>query len=273
MFSPGTARRSTMGVFACALLFSLAGVAQDTAAAQQPPAQQNAEPQTAPVAAPAPEQQTQPQPEQPQPAPERQSIQQQRTSSGGRRIPGRGYAASGVIGMVESPTGVPVIGAQITLTPGRGNAARSETTGEGIFRVGGLPAGMYKLDITAPGYAPLAQQTVQVNGGEILTIEIHLQPTGEAMKAPERPTVTMPGEAGPEMPSYQELSRRPDVNGEMGIAAAAPMALDSKVFQKQAARLEESLGRGAPLPGPPGLFPGGRPHPRLRPFSLYPLQG
>jgi len=257
MFSPGTARRSAMGVFACALLFSFAGVAQDTAAAQQPPAQQNAEPQTAPAAAPAPEQQTQPQPEQPQPAPEQQPIQQQRTPSGGRRIPGRGYAASGVIGMVESPTGVPVIGAQITLTPGRGNAARSETTGEGIFRVGGLPAGMYKLDITAPGYAPLAQQTVQVNGGEILTIEIHLQPTGEAMKAPERPTVTMPGEAGPEMPSYQELSRRPDVNGEMVIAAAAPMALDSKVFQKQTDRWDEDLGEWDRFPDRSGDFPWG----------------
>ena len=161
--------------------------------------------------------------------------------------------------MVESADGVPVGGASIVITPQKGMGARSETTAEGIFRVGGLNAGSYKLEITAPGFAPLTQESVQLNSGEILTVEIHLQPSGEAQaQAPARPTTAQPGEAPTEeMPSYAELSRRPDVNGEMMEQPEAMLPPDSKVFYPQTDRWDENLGTWDHFPGRPGDFPWG----------------
>src|SRR5689334_16666891 len=134
MFSSGFGRRSWKLVWtlACSLLL--------------PCAQAQEQPATPPAAA--------PQDAAPQSQP--QAGEQQRSAGSTRQIPGRrGYTQSGLIGMVESAAGVPVGGATIVITPQKGMGARSETTAEGIFRVGSLNAGTYKLEITAPGFAPL----------------------------------------------------------------------------------------------------------------------
>ena len=115
--------------------------------------------------------------------------------------------------MVQSREGVPVGGAKVTLVDARAGTRISDaSSGDGIFRFRDLPPGNYQVTVESAGFSPVVQGNVALKAGELLTIEIRLVPNlpAPAVSAPERHARGTAEDAEkPELPSYRELSRRP----------------------------------------------------------------
>jgi hypothetical protein len=89
-----------------------------------------------------------------------------------------------------------------------GKKYAATTTGEGIFRMRGLPPGEYQISAALPGFKAFQQSGVKVRAGEVLTIEITLfgsqPPAPVAQPAPAQP------ETSNQEGSYRELQRHPE---------------------------------------------------------------
>src|SRR6185312_10758933 len=105
-----------------------------------------------------------------------------------------------------------VVGAEIALQSGN-HVVSAVTDADGVFRVGGLPAGSYLLSAKHAGFQPFMRAHVQLREGEMLVLEISMTPAegGIAVTpgvARQIPPPTPEGEGTPQ-PSYREISRRP----------------------------------------------------------------
>lgn len=106
----------------------------------------------------------------------------------------------------------PVGGAEIALQSGN-RVISAVTDADGVFRVGGLPAGSYLLSAKHAGFQPFMRANVELHEGEMLVLEIIMTqvegasavtPGVERQIPPPMPT----GDGAPQS-SYRELSRRP----------------------------------------------------------------
>ena len=103
-------------------------------------------------------------------APAAQQIPQQR--------PGR----ASIQGMVTGDGGRAVAGADVVLKSGTREAARTQTTGDGIFRFIDIAPGEYAIAITRDGYAPLEQGGLRVGASELVSVDLKMQATGTALE-------------------------------------------------------------------------------------------
>ncbi len=89
-------------------------------------------------------------------------------------VPAAGSETGVLVGrVVDAVTGDPVAGAEITVA---GLAARATTTGEGRYRLAGVPAGAWRVDCRAAGYAPARRGAVAVAAGGVTTLDFSLVP-------------------------------------------------------------------------------------------------
>jgi hypothetical protein len=82
--------------------------------------------------------------------------------------------ATGIIaGTVSDPNGAVVAGAKVIITdPKTGKTSETESNSEGRFQVSGLPAGMYDLSTTAPGFKSLELKQVALGAKETVTFDL-----------------------------------------------------------------------------------------------------
>lgn len=195
-------------------------------------------------------------------------VAQQRPSRSAphvRRVP------SALFGRVvyKTPPGeeIPVPNAEVTLEGPEGKLVE-RTDGDGIFRIGGLKAGTYRLLVRADE-RPIAQRdAIVVNEGETVAIELSAPlPPGFAVgprPAPVPPSSTAePGEGG-----YREIFRRP-AEEEVKPEELAP---ESEVFRSRPSRWD------VPMPewdryARPGEYPYVRGGHWFDPFNQNRLKG
>ena len=76
-------------------------------------------------------------------------------------------------GQVNDPTGAVVPNATVTATSAAGQARTVQSNAQGNFSFR-LPAGSYRVDATASGFAPFQQGAVQVAAGQSAKLNIPL---------------------------------------------------------------------------------------------------
>src|SRR6185503_16016846 len=102
-------------------------------------------------------------------------------------------AGGGIEGKVTDPKGAAVVGASVTITT-ESNPQRFTgiTDHQGHYKVEGLPAGTYTVVISAPGFNDARQESVTVEEGatvplnlrlEIAPVEANVSVVGTATKA------------------------------------------------------------------------------------------
>src|SRR5688572_2327798 len=85
--------------------------------------------------------------------------------------------AGGVRGKVTDPTGALVGGTTITLVNTNGAERTVSTDRQGSYSISNLPAGIYTVRATAPGFAQYARENVEIAPGRTLTHDINLTVT------------------------------------------------------------------------------------------------
>ena len=157
-----------------------------------------------------------------QTAPPQASTEQQTREVGPpRRIPRQQALTTAALdGTVREQTADstmrPVAGARIQarhLTTGR--VSTTMTSGDGVFRMLLLLPGEYEFHAEADEYEALSIANLSLNANEVVTLEIHLVPTGVAAlrsRLPRQPELgpPLPGEAEAMMGSYREFRHRLD---------------------------------------------------------------
>ena len=157
-----------------------------------------------------------------QTAPPQASTEQQTREVGPpRRIPRQQALTTAALdGTVRERTADstmrPVAGARIQarhLTTGR--VSTTMTSGDGVFRMLLLLPGEYEFHAEADEYQALSIANLSLNANEVVTLEIHLVPTGVAAlrsRLPRQPELgpPLPGEAEAMMGSYREFRHRLD---------------------------------------------------------------
>lgn len=80
--------------------------------------------------------------------------------------PGRGEPGRGLTGTVSAPDGQGVAGASVEVRPaaGRGRLRTTQSDSAGNWRIGGLSGGVWRIEISAPGYQS-ARGRVEVRAG------------------------------------------------------------------------------------------------------------
>jgi len=126
-----------------------------------------------------------------------------------RRIPSQNkQTLSAMMGMVQATDDRSVGGATILLVGADGHRASSMTSGDGIFRIGGLAAGTYSIKVAAEGFETVTQQGIVLGSGDVLAIELRLKPTDAPIKRDRSISSGPGGERDGELPPYREISRR-----------------------------------------------------------------
>jgi hypothetical protein len=82
--------------------------------------------------------------------------------------------SGGLSGVVTDPSGASVGKASVRLTNATGASLDTTTNREGFYEFKGLPAGTYTLKAAAKGFAPFAQEDVQVLDGQTQKLNISL---------------------------------------------------------------------------------------------------
>jgi carboxypeptidase family protein len=134
------------------------------------------------------------------------------------QIPQQRPTRASIQGLVTGDGGRGVAGAEVILKAGTREAARTLTTGDGIFRFPDVAPGEYALSITRDGYSPLSQGGLRVGTSELVTVELKLLRAG----APEEPKRIDPG---PPTPYGTVVRPRSDPN-----AVATPLPPGEKVY-------------------------------------------
>ncbi len=86
-------------------------------------------------------------------------------------------AAGGLRGKVLDGFGAVVVGAQVTVTNGRGKAQSVNSNDQGTYDIGPLEAGRYTLSVLAEGFSPYKNGEVEVPDGERLLLDVTLEVT------------------------------------------------------------------------------------------------
>src|SRR5579864_2878443 len=151
-----------------------------------------------------------------------------------QRIPRQRGDTAGIIGRVQGKNAQLPTAVHIVFT----NASSPKKVmtevpadADGIFRAA-LPSGSYSLLVEAPGFEAFRKEDVVLNAGEVLTVEVLLQPSpasadNHALTSEAQPSGRhIPNEnaanESAEAP-YRELSRRADENlAEINASSIAP---------------------------------------------------
>jgi Carboxypeptidase regulatory-like domain len=139
-------------------------------------------------------------------------------SANDQQIPQQRPGRSSVQGRVTDSNGRPVPGAEVALKSADREAARTTTSGDGVFRMIDVPPGEYSLTVTKDGYASQTQPGLRVSASELVSVDLKLQSTSP-------PPVTRPIEPGPPTPYGRVVRPGPDPN-----ARAVPLPPGEKVF-------------------------------------------
>ena len=140
------------------------------------------------------------------------------------------FAAGGRIeGKVTDPKGAAVAGATVTVTNSTTNqkfTARTDT--EGKYKIENLPAGVYAVVVSAPGFSELNRDSVKVEDGAAATVDLKLE------IAPVEAAVTV-GVTKPNTdPVYQQLRQiaknETDFGGPFATVNNLVLTRDAAVF-------------------------------------------
>ncbi|MES2390167.1 MAG: carboxypeptidase-like regulatory domain-containing protein [Acidobacteriota bacterium] len=154
-----------------------------------------------------------------------------RTAPAQQRIPQQRTAPTGALqGILYDEQGRPLPAVRIQLLTASNSTnweARSE--GDGIFRLLKIQPGTYDLLFTPTnGAATFRRNSIVINPGEVLSIEVHLTGFHNAAspnalpQSPQETTTTS---------TYTELNRRPDADGAVVVPQELPLPADSLLFQ------------------------------------------
>jgi hypothetical protein len=81
-----------------------------------------------------------------------------------------------ITGLLTDPSGAAIAGAQLTIVQTATNAvAKAQTTGSGEYNAPNLPPGVYRIEVSAPGFKRFVQQNVTVSAGGTVRIDAVLQ--------------------------------------------------------------------------------------------------
>lgn len=158
------------------------------------------------------------------------SVEMQHSQAVQQRIPQQKVATVGVLqGIVMDQAGRPLPGVEVRLAAaaGTGRVPPASTSGDGIFRMLGIPPGSYQMVLTPLGGPAIQRPGVEIHAGEVLSIEVHLPVTykGPVTALGQTPMEVL--DAG----NYRELSRRPDSNGAVVAPENENILPDSAYFQ------------------------------------------
>jgi hypothetical protein len=136
-----------------------------------------------------------------------------------------------VQGIVRDGNARGVVGAVIALTNRVTGTTRTiSADADGVFRLLDLAPGSYSLHVQSDGFENMTRDDIQLNSGDVVTIELTLAPSAtaaaRASRLPRRPELgpLAPAiESGAAVASYRELRRRPDA--EPGQAFVTPDVL------------------------------------------------
>ena len=117
-----------------------------------------------------------------------------------------------------------------------GEIRSAVTNAEGVFRLLDLSPGRYELRIAGEGLEPYTQSNVVLNAGDLLALEITIEPAAVAAaptsRLPRLPELgpPLPAEEAPLLASYRELPRRADSSGLDEIFDYETLPLAEAVF-------------------------------------------
>jgi hypothetical protein len=140
------------------------------------------------------------------------------------------FGAGGRIeGKVTDPKGAIVVGATITVTDAATNKVfTAQSDKQGHFKIEGLPAGIYSLVVSAPGFSEARRDAVKVEEGAVATIDVPLE------IAPVEAAVTVNVAKANVDPVYQQLRLQAKAAGEFGGPYAT---VNNLVLKRDAATL------------------------------------
>jgi hypothetical protein len=124
--------------------------------------------------------------------------------------------------MITGGDGRGVAGAEVVLRSGTREVARTQTSGDGIFRFIDVPPGEYTVAVTREGYTPLTQPGLRVGASELVSVELKLAGPGTGPGTAPTPRTMAPGPATP----YGTIVRPKDDPN----AVTTPLAPGDKIF-------------------------------------------
>src|SRR5262249_38308921 len=90
-----------------------------------------------------------------------------------------GSTAGGVTGSVKDPKGAIIVGAEVrTISVATGQTSTAVTDQQGRFRIDGLPSGMYKIEVSSPGFKLARPLSVEVQEGRAAQVDITMEVAG-----------------------------------------------------------------------------------------------
>ena len=114
-----------------------------------------------------------------------------------QQIPQQRPGRASVQGMVTGDGGRGVAGADVVLRSGTREIARTQTSGDGIFRFIDVPPGEYTLAISREGFTPLTQPGLRVSASELVSVDLKLVSTGTSTPPTPTPRTMDPGPPTP----------------------------------------------------------------------------
>ncbi len=113
-------------------------------------------------------------------------------------------------------------GVNITVVRAGAVVEHKQSNGEGIFRLPRLPIGTYEIRAEKDGFSPQNLSGTQLKGGELVTLQVRLQPT--TAPAPDKVTTGLPGTAGtatpaPSISAYPTAVENLNTPSPEGVAA------------------------------------------------------
>lgn len=128
-------------------------------------------------------------------------------------------------GTIKDELGAAIVGATVTIIDPSGTAKTTETNGEGVYTVAGLPAGKYIVIVSAQGFAPSDEAEVDLAAGERQTFDVTLKVTIEEQNvtvAAETPLSTeSTNNANQTLITGKDLDALPDDPDELAAALQA----------------------------------------------------
>jgi len=90
-----------------------------------------------------------------------------------------GYTAGGINGSVKDPKGAVIVGAEVrAISAATGETHAGITDAQGRFRIDGLPAGLYKIEVSSQGFKLGQPVSIEVREGRFAEIDIVMEVAG-----------------------------------------------------------------------------------------------
>jgi carboxypeptidase family protein/peptidase M1-like protein len=133
-------------------------------------------------------------------------------------------ASGGVQGKVTDPKGAIIVGARVTVTdPVTNQTFTAVTDKQGQYKIEGLPAGVYSVLVSAPGFSEGRNDSVKVENAGTTTADFKLD------IAPVEASVTVSTVKANSDPTYQQLRQQAKTAGDF----AGPFATVNELVIKR----------------------------------------